>query len=167
MDADGDDAHAFLVENSGRLAAKVSELRLDAAETVFEIVNDTCSQQSLEPGENCRFSIRFAPDSEASFQAQLTLTQGDGTKALLELKGHGQALPKIELGAPALNLGSTYVDASTPEQALKIYNRSDRATRTLSTRVIGNGTPGRMEGPFIVRDDCPSRRVPRGLVKLC
>ncbi len=155
IDADNDDARTFIVENSGRLAAKVNELRLGATEMVFEIVDDTCSQQSLEPGANCRFSIRFTPGSEASFQAQLTLTQGDGTVVLLELKGRGRALPEIELSAFELNLGSSYVGISTPEQALKVYNRSNRATRALSTRVTGNGTPGRMEGPFVVRDDCP------------
>ena len=59
----------------------------------FEIEDDQCSQQPVNPGQGCTLTALFAPSSAASFQGSIFVIAGSPTQAVLpiNLSGMGEA----------------------------------------------------------------------------
>ncbi len=65
----------------------------------FVVTEDECTGETLKPGEDCTFMVRFAPSATGSRSASLILHTASPTALELVLSGEGGALPSGEEGA--------------------------------------------------------------------
>lgn len=77
----------LIISNTGDGNAVFADL--PAVIPPFQLLNDTCSSQSLAPNTQCALTIAFSPTSEGSFSQPITLTYNGAQQANTELVGEG------------------------------------------------------------------------------
>jgi hypothetical protein len=105
----GASAHqTFVVTNSGTASMTLGEVELGGEDPgEFELGEDTCSDATLEAGEECTVEVAFAPTSPTGFSAAL-LIPGEAPTASVGLEGLG-VLPAISAFPSSVDFGSQQV----------------------------------------------------------
>lgn len=83
------DSDEVTLTNVGEANLELDALAIGGSHPeVFSLYQDGCSNEVLEPGQDCSFRIRFSPDQDSIYQADLTVTSNaaDG-ESTIELIG--------------------------------------------------------------------------------
>jgi Collagen triple helix repeat (20 copies)/Abnormal spindle-like microcephaly-assoc'd, ASPM-SPD-2-Hydin len=111
------------ISNTGDFPLQIQQLLIIAATPqTFPLSNDGCSQQEINPGDDCEFTITFSPTKAGERNASIFLiTNTPGPVTTAALTGEGMAVPngsaaltsQAKVGVPISCLTSGYgaVDA--------------------------------------------------------
>ena len=106
----------------------------------FRIAGDTCSGRNLAAGATCTVAVSFAPASNGSKTATLTIP-GDtpGSPATLPLSGTGVPAP-VPVPVPTPMPGPAPTPIAPVLPATAVQSRSDLSRATIITAAPGAGT---------------------------
>ncbi len=97
---------------------------------------DTCTGQTLSPGQNCTVSVRFAPTAINGRSGLLTVYGNvPGGQVTVALSGTGSAPPAVVLTPLQLSFGATLVNQTAAAQIVTISNTGGNPA-TLQTPTI-------------------------------
>lgn len=95
-------AQTFTVRNNGGVATSTVMVALTGSDLgQFSLGSDGCSGAPLAAAASCDIVVRFAPSSQGSFAASLSVSATDGGTAIASLTGTG-VLPAILNVAPGM-----------------------------------------------------------------
>lgn len=131
----------------GPLPATITSKSLST--TQYSIVNDTCLTTTLSSGNNCTFTIRFAPDSSGTKNAsfQLDYNNGPNQTASRLLTGGATAPALLTLTPTTFDFGAKSTDGYY-EQTFTVTHSGQVIAQNLSNVTIGSGFT-------IVSENCP------------
>lgn len=134
-----------------RQGTALSSLRVGLSETDrgFSIGKQSCSGQTLAPGESCRIEVIFSAKSEGEFGALLEISQQDAGMLGIELGGRGAA-PRWVLERSLLEFDDVRVGTSSEARQIVLRNEGSAGSKANKVELVG-GDP---EGFKISGDRC-------------
>ena len=114
--------------------------------------DDDCSGATLGAGEQCQFTLGFAPSASGSFNGNVTVPSND-SDITVALSGSGQepATPAIDVSPMAIDFGDTGV-GSTASRLIDVRNNGSTSLQI--------GSVDMPTGPFaITEQDCANRSL--------
>ncbi|MHC4445137.1 MAG: choice-of-anchor D domain-containing protein [Planctomycetota bacterium] len=135
------------VANDGNTDLVLDQIAVaDSLAAPFSIQNDTCSEQTLAPGESCTLDIRFSPTATGTFNDSFDIPSNDPDEdpVTVSVSGTGEALPDIDVTdsiAPADDLQipfpDTAVGQSSTEETVTISNVGIADLNVSNIRIFG------------------------------
>jgi len=149
----------FTVQNNGLAVLNIGSI--DSPATPFSISSDGCSGQSINPGDTCEITARFAPTSSGGFNSQFTIHSNDPDTPDLtvDLQGTGVDAPNINVTPVPLEFGDVAVGGSK-QLTLTVLNNG---TTDLTINSITDPSP-----PFsIASNNCTPTPYTLGVGNTC
>lgn len=112
------------VENRGYSVFQVTDLTVNEdTENAYQISNDECSGQILEAGEDCTFTVTFAPSVAGEQSAEITLTPASSSQAqrTVAVAGEGIAVPRLKIDPVSLDFGAILL-TDTADSGVELNN---------------------------------------------
>jgi hypothetical protein len=137
---------SITLTNSGAGAVTVGRAALSPGGlSVFVINSDHCSGITLEPGQGCTVSVRFAPSRPESYSASLTIPYGGASPWNVGLNGSGVlAEPALTVRPGSLTFSNLEVSGTSTressEAGRRIVRRQVSATEERRVSLSNVGT---------------------------
>jgi len=145
------------LRNSGEATLAISDAAL-TGDGVF--VTDLALPQTLEPGATLGFTVSFAPDVPAGFEAALALSHNGGNSPLqIQMTGVGIAPESALVADPGqVDFGGVVVGSASDPKSIKLTNSGEEPV------AVGNlGVGSREAGAFsIAADACSGAELAPG-----
>jgi CSLREA domain-containing protein len=141
----------FVVTNIGTASMTLGEVELGGDDPgEFDLgPADTCSDATLEPGEECTVEVAFSPASPTGFSAML-LFPGEAPTGSVGLEGLG-VLPAFSASPASVDFGSQQVGGSDGATETISVTNSGSAPLEIDTVTLAGTNPGEFA---IESDDC-------------
>jgi len=108
-------AQTITVTNDGQTDLDMGTLSLAGTnQTEFDIQNDTCSDQSIAPGNNCTVQVIFSPLSEDSKTANLAIPSNDPDTPTESVTLSGNGNPGVIITSTDSTISGVAICDSTP-----------------------------------------------------
>lgn len=144
------------VTNTGNAPLTFSAVSLAGVQAdQFQIIEDTCSGNSLQVGVDCMLGIRFAPTTPGPAAASLQLTSNaEGSPHAVPLTGTATA-PRLSATPDAVDFGAQQIGSTSAVMTIEVTNTGDAPLLLVSVALSGD-----QQEPFaLLVQECSGRTL--------
>jgi hypothetical protein len=113
----------FIARNIDFADVTIDSVALGGADpSQFALTTDTCTGQTIAPGDTCFVRGRFAPTSAGAKAAALEFNSGGITVATAQIAGTGAAVPGLRVTPATFSFGDVLIGQQSPNQKWTVKN---------------------------------------------
>lgn len=130
------DTVEFDVMNTGGQPSGTLTLAFDPS-THYQLVSDSCSNQSLDAGSTCSVTVAFAPSVAGDFPSVLTVEASPGGSASATLSGTGIEAAQLSITPLSHDFGPVVAGTTSLPATFQVQNLGSASTGTIEASLSG------------------------------
>ncbi len=153
------------LDNRGTAPLRLGRVELSGAGAAdFLRVADTCSSQSLDPGEHCAIRFTFVPRAAGERQALIRIANDAETApASATLLAFASRLePLLQISPDDLDFSFQDVGGLSQEEPLEVFNAGNISVRLRRIRINEGSVAGSESAFELVSETCLGKEIPTG-----